>query len=122
MSNADEVRTAAVEWDAAIVRRDVEAAAQFLAPEYSLMAPGIGEMPRAKWLENLPGYVIHENAFTDVQLHTYGDTAVLRSRYMQRATVAGQDRSGSMLVTDVWVKRDRWQIVARHTSWLEAGQ
>lgn len=43
----------------------------------------------------------------------------MRSRYEQQATVFGEDRSGAMLVTDVWVKRDgRWQVVARHTSML----
>ncbi len=85
------------------------------------MAPGFGEVPRSRWLEVLADYIIDSYDFSDVKIHAYGDTAVMRSRYTQKATVGGQDRSGSMLVTDVWVKRDgRWQIVARHTSWLDA--
>lgn len=76
-------------------------------------------MPRQRWLELLPQYVVHEYAFEDVRIHVYGETAVMRSRYRQRATVAGADRSGSMMITDVWVNRDgRWQVVARHTSFI----
>jgi ketosteroid isomerase-like protein len=117
-----EVRAASAEWSEAIQRRDVRAVEQFLGHEYSLMAPGFGEVARSRWLEVLAEYVIDIYDFSDVKIHAYGDdTAVMRSKYTQKATVGGQDRSGSMLVTDVWVKRDgRWQVVARHTSWLDA--
>lgn len=112
-----EVRATAAAWGEAIQQRDVEAAGRILGAEYALMAPGLGEMPRAKWLESLPSYVVHSYEHTDVRVHVYGETAVMRSRYKQQATVFGKDRSGEMLVTDVWVKRDgRWQVVARHTS------
>jgi ketosteroid isomerase-like protein len=114
-----EVRAAAVAWAEVIQRRDVAAADRILGAEYALMAPGVGELPRAKWLENLPDYVVHSYEFTDVKVQVYGETAVMRSHYNQTATVFGKDRSGAMLVTDVWVKRDgRWQVVARHTSFL----
>ena len=116
-----EVRTAAAAWADAIMRRDRGAAEQILGAEYSLMAPGIGEMPRAQWLENLHDYVVHSYEFITVKIQVYGETAVQRSHYKQHATVFGKDRSGEMLVTDVWVKRDgRWQVVARHTSFLQA--
>ena len=117
MSAETEVREAAQRWSDAIANRDVATAEQILGPEYALMAAGLGEMPRDKWLAALPEYVIHSYSFDDVKLHVYGDTAVMRSRYHQNATVFGKDRSGAMLVTDVWVKRGgRWQVVARHTS------
>jgi ketosteroid isomerase-like protein len=113
------VREAASRWSEAIANRDVAACEQFLGEEYALMAPGVGEVPRAAWLAMLPEYVIRSYEFRDVRVHAYGDTAVMRSRYHQTATVQGKDRSGAMLVTDVWVHRDgRWQVVARHTSFL----
>ncbi len=114
-----EVRAASAAWAEAIKRRDVAAAERILAAEYALMASGIGEMPRAKWLASLDDYVVDSYEFNDVRVHVYGETAVMRSRYRQTATLFGEDRSGEMLVTDVWVKRDgRWQVVARHTSFL----
>jgi len=112
-----EVRAAAQRWSEAIVNRDIATAEVLLAPEYALMAADLGEMSRDRWLAALPDYVVHSYEFDDVRIHVYGDTAVMRSRYRQSATVFGKDRSGTMLVTDVWVKRDgRWQVVARHTS------
>ncbi len=112
-----EIRTASAAWADAIARRDVVAVEHILGAEYSLMAPGLGEMPRATWIASLPEYVVHSYAFHDIRIYVYGEAAVMRSRYEQRATVFGKDRSGEMLVTDVWVKRDgRWQVVARHTS------
>lgn len=114
-----EVRDAAKTWADAIYRRDVAAADRILGAEYALMAQGLGELPRDKWLASLPDYIVHAYEFTDVRVHVYGETAVMRSRYKQSATVFGTDRSGEMLVTDVWVKRDgRWQVVARHASFI----
>lgn len=114
-----EIRAASAAWADAIQRRDVKACDAILGAEYALMAPGIGVMPRAKWLASLPEYTVHSYRFDDIEIQVHGETAVMRSRYTQSATVFGVDRSGEMLVTDVWVKRDgRWQVVARHTSFL----
>jgi ketosteroid isomerase-like protein len=114
-----EVRAAAVAWSDAIQRRDVEACERILGAEYALRTSGLREMPRATWLASLPEYVVHSYAFTAITVDVYGETAVMRSTYTQSATVFGVDRSGEMLVTDVWVKRDgRWQVVVRHTSML----
>lgn len=114
-----EVRAASSVWAEAIKNRDVAAAERILGEEYSLMAPGLAEMPRAAWLSSLHDYVVHSYSFDDVKIRLYGETAVMRSRYTQSATVFGKDRSGQMLITDVWVKRDgRWQVVARHTSFV----
>ena len=119
MTAEDEIRAAAAAWAEAIKNRDVAAADQILGAEYALWATGIGEMPRAQWLAALPEYVVHSYELTPKHVQVYGDTAVMRSHYHQTATVFGKDRSGPMLVTDVWVKRDgRWQVVARHSSAL----
>jgi ketosteroid isomerase-like protein len=56
-------------------------------------------------------------AYADVSVRTYGDVAVMQSRWHQRARLRGDDWSGEGLLTDVWVRRDgRWQVVARHSS------
>ena len=115
----DEVRAAANELCAAIERRDVTAADRLLGAEYALRAQGLGEMPRAQWIAALPEYVVHSYELSDIRIDMYGETGLMRSRYKQDATVFGKDRSGAMLMTDVWVKRDgRCQLVARHTSMI----
>lgn len=113
-----EIWQRANEWMDAVKERNETACERILGHEFALMANSLGTMPKAAWLELLPRYIIHSDEFSDVAIHVYGngETAVMRSRYTMRATVAGQDRSGPLLMTDVWVKRDgRWQVVARHT-------
>jgi ketosteroid isomerase-like protein len=113
----DEIQRRANEWMEAVRRKDLETLESLLAPEYALQAPGIGRMPRDQWLTAVSVYDIRSFEFEDVQVHLYGDTAVMRSRYTQKATYNGGDRSAEFHVTDVWVRRDgQWQVVTRHTS------
>jgi len=113
----DEILRLANEWMDAVRHKNVETLESLVAREYMLQAPGIGRMPRDQWLAAISVYDIQSFEFSDVQVHIYGDTAVMRSRYTQKATYQGGDRSGEFLVTDVWVRRDgRWQVVTRHTS------
>jgi ketosteroid isomerase-like protein len=52
-----------------------------------------------------------------MQIHVYGDTAVVLMLYTQKATVRGQDRSGQLVITDIWVNGSKgWRIVERHSS------
>ena len=49
-----------------------------------------------------------------------GGVALANVWYHQQATVRGGDWSGDFLMSDLWVRRDgRWQVVARHASWLK---
>lgn len=112
-----EIRAASIQLATVVERRDVAGAELILGTEYALRASTLGEMTRAQWLAALPEYVVHSYGFDDVRIDVYGEVGLMRSRYRQQATVFGKDRSGELLVTDVWVKRDgRWQIVARHSS------
>ena len=53
----------------------------------------------------------------DVQVHVYGDTAVMSSRGIYRAEANGQKITNSFRTTDVWLRRDgRWQLIASHGS------
>ncbi|SRR5216683_5508297 len=53
----------------------------------------------------------------DVQVHVYGDTAVMSSRGIYRAEANGQKVTNSFRETDVWLRRDgRWQMIASHAS------
>ena len=113
----EEILRLANEWMEAVRQKDIETLESMLAREYMLQAPGIGRMPRDQWLGAIGVYDIRSFEFDDVQVHIYGGTAVMRSRYTQEATYQGGDRSAEFLVTDVWNRRDgRWQVVTRHTS------
>jgi hypothetical protein len=62
-------------------------------------------------------YEIEDFAYDEIDPEVYGNTAVLVSRYRQRARLDKRDLSHEMRVTDVWVRRHaRWQIVRRHAT------
>jgi ketosteroid isomerase-like protein len=116
----EEILGAEREWLDAIRGKDAARCERILAPEYTLFTVGpwgAGHLPRARWLEVLRDYDLAEARFDEHRVLSFGDVAVFQARYWQRATVRGADRSGEMLLTDVWVRKGgSWQVVARQTT------
>jgi ketosteroid isomerase-like protein len=113
------------EYQAAVAARDVETLERLLAPEFTLTTgrPGNEVRGRAEYLEISAGrYAIDEFAFEELEVTELGpDAAVVRSRYTQRGSMDGADRSQPFLMTDVWARRAAdWQLVTRHVSPLAA--
>lgn len=73
---------------------------------------------RDEWLAvTRDRYVIVEFAFAEMEVLDLGDAGVVRSRYRQRGSLDGEDRTQTFLLTDVWVERDgRTELVTRHVS------
>ena len=75
---------------------------------------------RARILDNFltpPASMKPTLEIQDVQVHVYGDTAVMSSRGNYRAEANGQKITNSFRTTDVWLRHDgRWQLVASHDS------
>ena len=106
-------------WQDAIERRDVAAAEALLHDEYSmvLVHPRPTLVPRKRWLEMLPDYVVHEYAIHNRHTDLDGDTAAILQQIYQRATVLGEDRSGMFIITDLWRKVEgEWQVWKRHST------
>jgi hypothetical protein len=85
---------------------------------------GAGRGPvrqRAEWLEvTRDRYAIEEFAFAELEVIEVGSVGVVRSRYRQRGSMDGEDRTQTFLMTDVWAELDgRPQLVTRHVSPLE---
>ena len=80
---------------------------------------GRRELERNDLLEQAGSGRIAGTAFEyeEMLVEVVGDTAVTMSRTRQEATIAGNDWSATLHVTDVWVRRDgTWQVIARHGS------
>ena len=109
-------------WNDAILRRNVDSAASFLAPEYKLVIGVEGQslqvIPRELWLSVLPRYVIHDHEITDTHVSIWNDFAVVTLAITQATEpLNGRDISGDFLITDVWVLRDeKWLVAERHSS------
>lgn len=88
-----------------------------LASEFTLQGAA-GQLDRDELLEAASGpYQIDEFTYDEIDPEIYGNTAVLVSRYRQRARLDERDLSHELHVTDVWVRREgRWQIVRRHAT------
>jgi Domain of unknown function (DUF4440) len=107
----------------AVRDRELEWLEEHLGEEFTLTTgrPGAPVRGRREWLAvTRDRYVIEEFAFDDLEVLDYGGAGVVRSRYRQRGSMDGADRSQTFLMTDVWVERDgRVQLVTRHVSPLE---
>jgi len=102
----------------AVRDRDMDALELLLGERFTLTTgrPGAEVRDRDEWLEiTRSSYVIDSFAFEWLEVARYGDAAVARSRYRQRARMGDDDRTQPFLMTDVWVRSDgSWRIVTRH--------
>jgi hypothetical protein len=104
----------------AVRDRELDWLEAHLGREFTLTTgrPGAPVRGRAEWLAvTAERYVIEEFAFEELETLDLGGVGVVRSRYRQRGTMDGEDRTQAFLMTDVWVQRDgRAQLVTRHVS------
>ncbi len=109
-------------WNDAILRRDVDSAADFLAPEFRLIigveAQSLQVISRELWLSALPRYVIHSHQITDMHVSVWNELAVTALAITQAAEpLNNRDISGNFLITDIWVLRNgKWLVSERHSS------
>ena len=79
-------------------------------------------MARDRWLSVLEDYVVHSLAVTDEVVDVDDGLAVVLHRDHMLATVLGEDRSGTFVITDVWrLTHEGWRIWRRHSTPLAAG-
>lgn len=108
----------------AVKRRDIANLDRMLGENFVLTTgrPGAEVRSRQEWLEVTRNrYRIESFEFEWVRVEDYGDAAVVRSRYHQKATMDGLDRTGAYLMTDVWVWREgTWLLATRHVSLLSS--
>jgi len=90
---------------------------ELLADEFTLDGAA-GTLDRSELLDAAAGpYAIDDFAYEEIDPQVYGNTAVIVSRYRQRARLGDRDASGELRITDVWIRREgRWQIVRRHAT------
>ena len=112
------------EFQRCIAERDVAAAADVLDADFALVLvhPVANVVPRDRWLATLPEYVVHSYDVQEQLIDVDGSVAAVLQRAQMHATVAGVDRSGVFIVTDVWQQRDgHWRVWKRHSTPITAG-
>ncbi len=120
----DRLLAAISDFQNCIEKRDRAGAERVLDDEYRLVlvAPSKAVMPRDRWLDVLPDYIVHEYVVEE-QIVDHDDAiAAVLQRVRMSATVLGEDRSGVFILSDVWRKRDgAWRVWRRHSTPLSAG-
>ncbi len=120
----DDLTEAMAAFDSAVVHRDAALADSVLHHGFELVLvhPAPARMPRSRWLDVLPDYVVDSFEVLQTQVDVDEDVAAVLRRVLMTATVLGQDRSGLFVISDVWRRTDYgWRVWRRHSSPLEAG-
>ena len=120
-----ELDTACAEFDRAVTQRDHDVAERILHPEFALVLvhPTPAVMPRQRWLDTLDDYIVDEWEVEEALLDSSDDIAAVLRRVRMQATVLGEDRSGTFIVSDTWLRTGLgWQVWRRHSTPLQAGR
>ena len=115
---------ACADFDRAVNHRDHETAERILHPGFALVLvhPTPAIMPRQRWLDTLDAYVVHEWDVEEEHRDASDEVAAVLRRVRMRATVLGEDRSGTFIISDTWLRAGAgWQVWRRHSTPLQAG-
>ena len=123
MTDSD-LDTACADFDRAVIHRDHEIAQRVLHPEFALVLvhPTPAIMPRQRWFETLDDYLVDVWEVEEDHRDSSDDIAAVLRRVRMQATVLGEDRSGTFIVSDTWLRTTSgWQVWRRHSTPLQAG-
>lgn len=115
---------AIAQFDRCVQERDRSTAETLLDSTYALVlvAPSRAVMPRERWLDVLPDYVVHEYVVEEQIVDEDRDHGAVLTRVRMRATALGEDRSGVFVISDIWRKFDGvWRLWRRHSTPMSAG-
>jgi len=108
-----QVLAAEQEWVDVTLAGDVDKFASFMADEYVAIVSNGRMFDKATWVSDLrSGRAKYESVkLSNLVVHVYGDTAVVRGDFTQKAI--GNHPSSVGKYVNTWVKRTgRWQVVA----------
>ena len=123
MTDAQQVVARAQLWQRAIEERDVQAAGRILDDDFSLVLvwPTVAVLGRSEWLRTLPDYLVHDYEIEDRIVDTTDDLALIVQRVRMTTSVAGVDREGTFVISDVWRRQNgTWRVWRRHSTPLSA--
>jgi ketosteroid isomerase-like protein len=95
------------EFEAALVRNDRDAIAQFLAEDWVIVGPNGKVIQRNRFLEVIEaGLLVHTRMETsETRIRVYGDAAVVTGLTTSAGSFAGQEFSNLERATSVYVRQ-----------------
>lgn len=113
------IRRLETERSQAIARGDFATLERIYADDFSLVSTSGTVRNKAQFIaDHKSGALKTESqTFADVKVRVYGDAAIVTGLMTQKGRDKGQDISGQIRYTRVYVKRNgQWQFVAGHNS------
>ena len=100
-----------------LVNGDADKQDQLLAPEFVEVSATGQVRTKAENIQGMKSGQTHWEAFdlSDLDVHVYGETAVVTGRLRRKGTFAGRDISGQSRYTRYYVRRQgHWQAIFQH--------
>jgi len=100
---------------AALAKNDADAASKFYSDDYHLVTPdGVDQTKTARLADMRSGATKFDSfVYDDINVRSYGDTAVAIATVKARGTVQGKPRTTDMRATLVFRKMaDGWKVVS----------
>jgi ketosteroid isomerase-like protein len=109
-----QVRKLLRDFAAAMSKNDISALEKIWADDFTFVSHDGEVLTKAQLLDLLKSGTekFESVALDDITIRTYGSTAVVTARAMQKAKLEGKDHSGTSFVSIVLVKnKGRWRMV-----------
>jgi len=103
------------EWVDALAKKATDKLDHILGNDWSMVTPTGKIVSKSEALADLKSGAAHYDSVTlgDMNVHIYGNTAVVRGSSEENSQYNGRDTSGHYVFNDVFVKRDgHWKAVS----------
>jgi ketosteroid isomerase-like protein len=118
----DDVREVQERFDQAELTGDRDTLGDLIVDDFQSIGPRGFVLTKEQWIGRHGEFVYNELATSDMSVHDYGETAIVRNIQRNRATYQGRDVAVNTRVSQVWVVQgDRWRLAAIQFSPLADG-
>ena len=114
-----EVQLLDQDWAAAEVRGDRAALDTILTDDFVGVGPRGFVLTKSEWLDRHESGDLHYDTLQvdEIEVHAYGDAALVTSRQSQRGNYQSHDIQGEFRATQLLVRDgDRWRLASLHLS------
>jgi ketosteroid isomerase-like protein len=109
----DDVRETQDRFDRAELTADRDVLHDLIAEDFLSIGPRGFVLDKQQWIGRHDEFHYEQLETSEMDVRSYGDTAVVRNVQRNRATYQGRPTAVAVRVGQVWVRRDeRWQLVA----------
>ena len=104
------------EWMDGWCKNRIETCEELMADDFVFVSGRGALMGKPQWIAAARTYMkCEEFAWEDLRVRPYGRLVIVHGRATQRARDNDEDRSGVVILTDVWlVVEGQWRVNTRH--------